>query len=1195
MKIGECTMYLKRLESVGFKSFAERVNIDFVPGVTAVVGPNGSGKSNITDAIRWVLGEQSIKSLRGSKMEDIIFQGSDTRSALNFAEVTLVLDNESQKLPLDYEEVSVKRRIYRSGASEFYINKQTCRLKDIIDLFMDSGLGREAFSIISQGKVEEVLSSKAEERRIIFEEAAGVLKYKQRKKKAEFKLFETKENLNRIEDIIHEIKQQIDPLQKQAETAKKYVQLSESLKEEEISLLVTEIEQLHVQWQTILDELNSEQETELNTKTLINQQESTIELDRQTIQKLDDSIEVLQAKLVSITQEVEHQEGKKRVMHERLKHFSENKQKIGSEKKSTKLEVERLTLELNEENEHLIKHANSRQTTKQDIEKIENKLAVEVDEITQQIEEQRAEYIEYLNKQAVKRNEKQSIELQLSKMHGTKHRQEAKIKELTKEKETLTSKKSELLEALQQKEVSQQKQEQTILNLKDALQKKREGLEAAQRNLSKGEQMIAQLTSRKDMLEEMKDDFQGFFHGVKSILKSRKQATLQHIHGAVIELIDVPAEYMTAVETVLGGQAQNVVVDNEAAARTAIDWLKRTNNGRATFLPITSMKPRFMPAEMRAKSEAHEGFIEVAAQLINTEPRYDNIIQYLMGNVVIAKTLKDANAIALLLNRRYRVVTLAGDVVNTGGSMSGGAKKNNRQSLFTREQDLQEMIQKVRTYTDKAQKLKERVEHDKQQIQDMETKLITLEQSVTNNQLELHESTQNYQQIENRLRALNDQLIMHQQSDDQHAHDSASLEAESVQISHILIKTKQQLDSIQSKVDQLTEQEINYTSEKESMQHTLHERKVQLAEQEERLRNQREKTTTLKKQLEDTQQQHNRQKKELTELFSMEQSEDVAADIDHKIQNKSEEKQAMTDSIQAKRSERLQQTQHMEDKNREIKQLTKQHQACLETLQAKEIKANRLDVDLENKLSQLQTDYKITFEKARDTYGKTPDVAVTTKTVKYLKQSIQDLGTVNLGAIDEYERLSERYTFLTEQKTDLVEAKQTLFDVISEMDGVMKKHFSDTFSQISKEFTIVFKALFDGGKAELNLTDPNNLLDTGIDIIAQPPGKKLQHLGLLSGGERALTAIALLFSILRVRPVPFCVLDEVEAALDEANVVRFAKYVKLHSKDTQFIVITHRKGTMEEADVLYGVTMEEAGVSRLVSVQLEATDALVNV
>jgi len=1194
MEIGECTMYLKRLESVGFKSFAERINVDFVPGVTAVVGPNGSGKSNITDAIRWVLGEQSIKSLRGAKMEDIIFQGSDTRKPLNFAEVTLVLDNESHTLPLNYEEVSVTRRVYRSGESEFYINKQTCRLKDIIDLFMDSGLGREAFSIISQGKVEEILSSRAEERRVIFEEAAGVLKYKQRKKKAEFKLSETEDNLNRIEDIIYEIEQQINPLQEQAETAKTYQKLSTDLKHQEVSLLVTEIEQLHTEWETILHELEVEQATEIEMKTTIQKQEATIESDRQSIQAMDDKIEALQSKLVAITQEVEHCEGKKRVLHERLKHFSENKEKIESQKEATKQQTERLTTELTEESDHLKKLKENRQKMKSEIDQLESKLTVKVDDITNLIEEQKAEYIEYLNKQAVKRNEKQAIDQQLQKMHGTKQQQEKKTENLLVERDALSNQKKEYHADLKQQEEAQHKLEQSIQNLKSDLTTERDRLDAAQRNLSKGQQMIAQLTSRKDMLEEMKEDFQGFFHGVKSVLKAREQEKLQQIHGAIIELIDVPQQFVTAIETVLGGQAQHVVVDDEQAARKAINWLKQTHNGRATFLPMSSMKPRFITTDMQAKVKGHDGFIGVAAELIQNEPQYEQIVQYLMGNVIIAKTLKDANTIAALCNRRYRVVTLDGDVVNPGGSMSGGAKKNKKQSLFTREQDLQDMTKKLQTYEEKARQLKTRVDHDKQHIQSMETKLEESEQSLSNNQASLNEIRHRYKQAELSLDSINDQLHSQKQNNEQQAKDEDELKAQKTEINATLTDIKQQLATIQSEIDQLTEQETNFESEKSAVQNTLHQFQVKLAEQEERIRNQQDKTNELKQQLDEARKQYDRQQTELVELLSIQQTEETAAEMDQLIQEKTAEKQSVTEQIQTNRSERLNKTQMMEDKTREIKEVTKQHDIFLKKIQEKEVKANRLDVDLENKLSQLQTDYTITFEKARDTFGKTDDVETTNKQVNRLKQSIQELGTVNIGAIDEFERLSERYTFLTEQQTDLVEAKQTLYDVIAEMDAVMNKNFSETFAHISKEFTIVFKALFGGGKAELNLTDPSNMLDTGIDIIAQPPGKKLQHLGLLSGGERALTAIALLFAILRVRPVPFCVLDEVEAALDEANVSRFAQYVKLHSKNTQFIVITHRKGTMEEADVLYGVTMAESGVSRFVSVKLEATDALVN-
>lgn len=1187
-------MYLKRLESVGFKSFAERISVEFVPGVTSVVGPNGSGKSNITDAIRWVLGEQSARSLRGLKMEDIIFQGSDTRRALNVAEVTLVLENSDKELPIDYEEVSVTRRVYRSGESEFYINKQSCRLKDIVDLFMDSGLGREAFSIISQGKVEEILSSKADERRTIFEEAAGVLKYKQRKKKSEYKLAETQENLNRVEDIIHEIEQQIEPLEAQAETAQTYLDKKEELKQHEISLLITEIEQLHGEWQALLDELEKEKADELNQKTAIQSKEARLEEERQKLQELDDEIEQLQTNLLSTTEQLEKFEGKKQVFNERTKHFFENKEKLEAQKKETTERIEMLEYELGQENERLASQQKSRDETKDQVIQLETQLTSERENITGQIEELKSDYIEYLNEQAAKRNERQSIQQQVQQINGKKEKQAKKFEDLLKEREELSTKSKKLKSDYAEQERLYHSTLQTVQKMKDDLAKKRQAFQEAQTKLYQGYQYIEKLKSKKEMLEDMKEDFQGFFYGVKAVLKARESKKLDGVHGAVIELIDVPKPYITAIETVLGGQAQHVVVNDDQAARRAISWLKKTNSGRASFLPLNSIQARFVPKNMLAKAEGHPGFVGVAGDLVSAISEFQKAVNHLMGHVLVAKTLKDASEIAGLLNRKHRVVTIEGDVVNPGGSMSGGAQKKSKQSLFTREKDLQEVTEKLTSFQQKAYTFEQQVDQQKRQISQLEHNLASEEEAATNEQEKLQESRASFKEAEMKLTTLNDNLQLYDQDKQQFEQDTSELYTRDGQLAKELNVISEQLESTQHQIDKLSKQEETFQENQEQLKEDYQKVQVTLAEQEERLKNQREKTNSLKTQLSDYEEQYEIIVNDLNELLDMQNSQETEEEIEANISAAKANKEVITEKIQKMRANRSERSQLLQDQDRELKEENKNHQTFKEMIQEKEVKTNRLDVELENRLSKLQAEYTITFEKAKQDYDKTDNIRETQTMVAQIKQSIDQLGTVNLGAIDEYDRISDRYDFLSDQQNDLIEAKQTLHSIIAEMDEVMEKRFGDTFGQIKDEFSVVFRQLFGGGEAELQLTDPKNLLNTGVEIIAQPPGKKLQHLGLLSGGERALTAIALLFAILRVRPVPFCVLDEVEAALDEANVIRFAKYLKTFSKNTQFIVITHRKGTMEESDILYGVTMEESGVSRLVSVRLEETEALMN-
>lgn len=1186
-------MYLKKLESVGFKSFAERITIEFVPGVTAVVGPNGSGKSNITDAIRWVLGEQSAKSLRGSKMEDIIFQGSDSRKALNVAEVTLVLNNQDNTLPLDYEEVSVTRRVYRSGESEFYINKQTCRLKDIIDLFMDSGLGREAFSIISQGKVEEILSSKAEERRTIFEEAAGVLKYKQRKKKSEYKLAETQENLNRVEDILHEIESQLGPLEEQKNIANQYLVLKEQLKEEEISLLITEIESLHAKWENLKLEIEKAKDNQLVQSTSIQKKETWIEEQKQVNGKLDEKIEKLQGSLLVSTEQLEKLEGRKQLFSERSKHYGENRQKLVEGIQLYEDRLKEVEKQLSSEREKLALLKSDRERSRSEIKDLEKQLDLKQETIADQIEELKSEYIEYLNEQAAIRNELQSIERQFEQVSNKNTRQAEKFKASLELRTELETKRQTAEKELTAEQQSYKTREQLIKQLKADLESDRKLFQEMQTKLYQGYQYIEKLKSKKEMLEEMKEDFQGFFHGVKAVLKARENGKLQQIEGAVIELIDVPKPYIPAIEVVLGGQAQHIVVKDESTARTAISWLKKTNNGRATFLPLATIQERFVPQPLIERIKDHPGFVGIATDLVKTNPAYKRAVNHLMGHILIAETLKDANDIATSTGRKYRIVTLEGDVVAPGGAMTGGATKKTNQSLFTREKELEELHEKLTTYEGRASSFAEKVKELQTRVAETEQQLEAEENALTEVQQQLQALQSAYHEIESNLKSLNDSLSIYDQEEKQYVEDTQYLEQRKDELDKQLVELQQKLKDTESLIERLTKQESAVKENQANLQESYHEKKLLLAKQQERYRNQLDKVSILEETFLSTKKQVEENSLQLNELESFLISEETEEDIELAIEKEKETKENLTLTIQELRNERTTRTQTVSDAEKELKEANRHNQVLLSSIKDKEVQMNRLDVDLENRLNHLQTEYTITFEKARNVYKKTEDMNQSKQSVQHLKQRIRNLGNVNLGSIDEYERISERYSFLTEQQADLITAKNTLFKVIAELDKEMVERFETTFQAIKQEFTVVFKELFGGGKAELKLTDPANILDTGVEIIAQPPGKKLQNLGLLSGGERALTAIALLFAILRVRPVPFCILDEVEAALDEANVTRFAKYVKLYSKDTQFIVITHRKGTMEEADVLYGVTMQESGVSRLVSVKLEETRDLI--
>jgi len=1186
-------MFLKRLESVGFKSFAERIHIDFVSGITAVVGPNGSGKSNIIDAIRWVMGEQSAKSLRGQKMEDIIFQGSESRKPLNYAEVSLILNNEENKLPIDYQEVNVTRRVYRSGESEFFINKQACRLKDIVDLFMDTGLGRESFSVIGQGQIDNILSSKAEERRAVFEEAAGVLKYKQRKNKAEFKLLETADNLDRVEDIIHEINQQLGPLEKQAEVAKQYKAYKATLKEMEVALFITEINELHTKWQAVLKEIEQEQLEEVEERTRLHQKEADIEKERHLLQQLDEDMTSLQQDLLQITEQVEQFEGERNVFKERFKHMQENKQKLETEKQAINIQINQQKEQLGLEQTTLSNVTNTLTQMTEKLSRLKNQLAHGADATEAEVENLKSDYIEYLNERAALQNEEQSLQRRFTQLMHEKQEHTTKRQQSIEKEPNISNEKEQLEKELQQVENNIEQYEAKITQSKAELHTERNEYDEMQHKLHTGNEQIARLHSRKEMLEEMKESFQGFFYGVKEILKASKANQLNGIYGAVLDVIDVPTDYITAIDTVLGAQAQYVVVPNDEIARQTIQWLKTENKGRATFLPIKSIEARQIPNAILKEIETMNGFIGVASDLVKTQDTFQVVAKHLLGNVIVTNNLATANIIAQKTGRRYRIVTLEGDMVFPGGSMSGGAQRKKNQSLFTREKELQVLEKKLLTFTERANVFTNKVQEKKNKIDRLVKKIEEEEKILQEDQQKRHKLRDTYNEFMITWKSKQDELSTYQMTIDQISAEMNRLEQEESTITKKLNTLEDKIKWTESEIERLTE-EINQAKKDERLiAEQVHELEINIAETRQLKSNHDDKVAHLQEQVETNEQKYKEIMEQLQIIANEEEVAQSEEQLDEKIISYREKRQWTESKIEEKRVQRATLRQKIEDEEKETKALSKVHEALAKKVQEKEVQANRLDVALENKLQTLQSEYVMTYEKACHLYEPVTDTKIAREEVNKIKHSIERLGTVNLGAIDEYERLMERYQFLHEQQTDLIEAKKTLYEVIGEMDTEMTERFETVFTEIQDAFTDVFKKLFGGGDAKLSLTDPENLLETGIEIAARPPGKKLKTLGLLSGGERALTAIALLFAILRVRPVPFCILDEVDAALDEANVERFAQYLHAFSEETQFIVITHRNGTMEEADALYGVTMQESGVSRLVSVRLEETEDLV--
>jgi chromosome segregation protein len=1188
-------MFLKRLEIVGFKSFADRITIDFVPGVTAVVGPNGSGKSNITDAVRWVLGEQSAKSLRGSKMEDVIFAGSDTRKPLNFAEVTLVLDNEDEFLPLDYNEVSVTRRVTRSGESEFFINKQPCRLRDIVELFMDSGLGRESFSMIGQGRVEEILNSKPEDRRSIFEEAAGVLKYKTRKKKAEARLAETEENLHRVNDILHELEHQVEPLKIQASIAKDYLQKKEDLEKVEVACIVYEIEELHKRWEKLSRELEQHQNDEMQQSAELQKKEARLAELRDQITALDESINDLQNVLLAASEELEKLEGQKKVLKERKKNAAQNQHQL----KQTIMEITERLQSLQNERERLKQET---EAYKKDADTLKQSLAVKqkelnelADNVDERIDSLKTDYIDYLNSQAATKNELQYIEQQVKQY-------EARLQRLTQENEKYLRTRAEfekerknLENELKRVEDELDKQVQAFQMEKRTIESQKQKYSKLESNLYQAYKILQQAKSRKEMLETMQEDYAGFFQGVKEVLKA-KNTVLHGIEGAVAELIEVPQKLEKAIETALGSAAQHIVTEDERSARDAIAYLKKHRYGRATFLPLNIIKGKSLSSAQVQLLQTDHRFVGIAADLIHVNEKYRSIISNLLGHVVITTDLKAANDLAKKLGYRLRIVTLDGDVVNPGGSMTGGAGKQKTVSILSRKNELETLKQEIAIMEQKTVEAEKKVKNLKAEIQSRESHLEEMRKSGEKLRLRRQEWKAKWRENDLAFTNLNEKLAVYDLEKSEYEREKKALKERKQTLLQTLESTESTLKQINAELERLTKQKHHEKESKEKLQNAISDLKASLAVKKEQLAARRKELQRVETEMEAAANKKKQLENELNFLQSeMANSEDGEAQVEEAAKQKAQDKEETVRLISLRREERVKLQQIMEDEELELKELKRIHKGLSEVIQDEKVKINRLDVELENRLSVLNQEYKLTFEAAKANYPLTVSIEEARKQIKLIKLAIEELGTVNLGAIEEYKRISERYSFLLEQKNDLQEAKETLYRVISEMDQEMARRFEETFTAIRQQFGSVFSTLFGGGRAELKLTDPSDLLTTGVEIIAQPPGKKLQNLGLLSGGERALTAIALLFSILKVRPVPFCIMDEVEAALDEANVFRFSHYLKQFSEDTQFIVITHRKGTMEEADVLYGVTMQESGVSKLVSVRLEETKDLLKV
>lgn len=1180
-------MYLKRIEIAGFKSFADRTKIEFEEGVTAVIGPNGSGKSNITEAIRWVLGEQSAKSLRGGKMPDIIFAGSESRKQLNIAEVTVVLDNTDNYLPLGFSEVSVTRRYRRTGESDFFINKKACRLKDIQDLFMDSGLGKESFSIISQGKVEAIFASKPEDRRGIFEEAAGVLKYKQRKRKAEQKLFETEDNLSRVQDIIYELEDQLTPLAAQSEAAKEFLALKKELTATDVSLTVAKIKQTRDSWESAKTDFEELSKTVEEKSRFIQQTEQQLGTLREKRGSLDEQLETGQQQLLHLSEALKQAEGQKALLSER----SKNTQKTSAEYRETLNEQRKKKADAQANLQEVQAQQALKQTEKIALEEKIQQLTNEAEKYKKSpkelLEDLRGTYVELMQESANVSNELKYLERQYTQETAKNQQSVTRFEALRDQLEELTEQQSAAQSKTKTLEAQLTEEQENYRRLAEEKNVAQQQLQKEQQLMYDMMSQVQQARARQKSLQEIQENYSGFYQGVRSVLQHKEQ--LSGIVGAVAELIEVPEKYTLAIETALGASAQHIIVENEKDARQGITFLKKQRSGRGTFLPLTTIKPRSLGAHHYQAIKDVDGFLGIASELVSFSENVAPVMQNLLGAIVIARDLDSANLLARQLRYQVRIVSLDGDVMNAGGSMTGGAtKQGNRGNLFNQGHELAE-------WTKRYEEINQALQAKEAFVRDLQAKIADQTESLETLRTQGEQTRLAYQEAQSSEERVATELTRLQKEQSLFSYEAKELESflndyqvqkETLEFKQVELKTQQ--DKINQEIQQLNEESDQLEEKRAGINAELSRLQADYAVLDERLLYLERQALGFEEQINELTNQIVNLENQLLALSSdSSDHEESEESLTQRLTELATAREHLQEQLAVWKEMRQSLQQQVDQADSELTEANREQKQLLARQSQADVKKNRYELKLDNALVYLQEEYSLTFEGAEAQADPEIDQQVAQTEVSRLKQAIEKLGPVNLNAIEQYQQVEERYDFLTTQRDDLLSAKEQLFETMDEMDDEVKTRFFTTFQAIREKFNVVFPNMFGGGRAELVLTDPDDLLNTGVEIEAQPPGKKLQSLSLLSGGERALTAIALLFSIIQVRPVPFCVLDEVEAALDEANVARFGRYLSAFQNDTQFIVVTHRKGTMEAADVLYGVTMQESGVSKIISVRLE--------
>ncbi|MFY9177035.1 MAG: chromosome segregation protein SMC [Caldicoprobacterales bacterium] len=1185
-------MILKKLEMYGFKSFADRIEIEFDKGITAIVGPNGSGKSNVADAIRWVLGEQSAKSLRGSRMEDIIFSGTQKRNPLGFAEVSLTFDNSDHVLPVDFSEVTITRRLFRSGESEYYINRSSCRLKDIVELFMDTGVGKEGYSIIGQGRIEEILSTQPENRRLVFEEAAGIVKYKTRKQESERKLEVTQENIVRVEDILREIENQLGPLEVQSRVAKEYLSLRDRLKFYDLNKFIVEYDSHKQKIDQIKENLALlEQDIKNHRQSIVEQETRGNELNDQLIQ-LDNKIQSLRDTKYGILNEIEKLKGAIQVIEERIIQLDKEKIRLEEELKG---ERESIVHKDKEKNNIIYKLKEKKQFLNTSLSK-SAELEIRLEEINKELSARQQEAQKKKNRmmeiwkslseaknnitrfQTLKSNLEEQMQRSIEQLTHLKQSRVTIINEYKTIKKSIKKISEKIIEKNEEKAILGQKLNTLEQNLKDMDNK-----------LQQQNQQLEGSKSRLNLLVEMSNAYEGYQKSVKNILLACRNnpSIRERVCGVVAELIDVPKKYEIAIETALGSSLQHIVTYDEEDAKYIIEFLRQRRLGRATFLPISSIRSRDLYHQEKAVLDM-EGCLGRGVDLIKFEDKYKDIFSNLLGRVIITENLDQAIEIARKFSYSFRIVTLEGDVVNTGGSMTGGSLNKRSTGIIGRSREIDELKVRIEQLSMDMENLvtkKEALMSEYTKTKDLRKKLT---HEIHELEIEIAAQREHLEGISNQVEKGEEEVLSLEQNKTKLEQDIVSMD-QSIKVQESIIaeletqnKDAQTLaEDTDSSIESISRQRAGIDQEITSI-------KIEIAGLKHEIGSLEEKLHQLDRDIESHQKNIENKTAQLRENSRrIEKYKEEIIEHKNKIKDFEVQVEDIEISLNQKLSHKDKLSQQITSIDKRIKELT----AIIEEVRVKkhnmDVQLSRVEMEIENAQNRIWEEYEISYAHALKYRDESLTVSQIRKEIQQIKQRISELGNININSIEEYKQVKERYDFLTKQKADLVKAKENLQGIIKDVTATMEKKFAEEFAVINKHFGRVFSQLFGGGKAELILEDPDNVLTSGIEIVAQPPGKKLQSISLLSGGEKALTAISILFAILEHKPTPFCVLDEIEAALDENNVQSFGKYLRKFSEETQFVIITHRRGTMENSDVLYGVAMEEKGVSRMISVKLE--------